>query len=104
MGGGNTCGVCGAKEDLMYAVVTSKPLKISLPEANNYHRLCEEHYESIIENTNYHVRELPPDETITELERFKDEEGYLVIYTENENPEKWFRVPQNIEVILKKNT
>lgn len=103
-GDSNKCKVCGSTEDLMYAVVTSKPLDISSPEENNYHYLCEEHYENIIENTKYHVRELPLDENVSDIRRYEDEEGYLVIYSKDEDEEKWFRIPRRVEEMLEDNT
>jgi len=96
------CTVCGSLNGLTFVVLTKRPLKADEDfETDNLHIVCRDHWNSLVEGDEYHVREVPPIPSKRGgFTRNEDEEGDI-LYDGEISESCWIRFnPDNDEVDL----
>lgn len=103
------CEFCAESEALVATVITEHRLADSEPSAENVYWLCANHYDKIIRQTDYHVRECPPDHLTDppcpDTRKHVDDADAdrIVIYTEGD-AETWLEFPPDLETDCRENT
>lgn len=98
------CSVCESGEDLRVVAVSEEPLNEESYIAEQLVRLCDDHFMELSEETEYHVRELPPvPDSVGGFTRNEDEDGTEILYDDKDCPESWIRFnPKEDEIDLSK--